>query len=159
MQSWEKRPARGSGQAFLPAADHRHGLLPQHGRGPQVGLSPASLWCGWCRSCEGSGPVTSMWHRDVKLEHVLLDSTQHLVKLAGFGYAKRDDDSACKSRVGTPDYVGAPSIVHRARHVTACLRAQAALFTSHTCSASPGPLRLQLTPAAGWASAEEKYQF
>lgn len=46
--------------------------------------------------------------RDIKLENALLDKTKRLLKLTDFGYAKRDQDSLCRSQVGTPNYAGGP---------------------------------------------------
>eukprot|EP01047_Picozoa_sp_COSAG01_P070288 COSAG01_NODE_10610_length_2122_cov_5.129511_2_plen_403_part_00 len=44
-------------------------------------------------------------HRDLKLENLLLDGTRTKLKIADFGFAKNEADSACATILGTARYV------------------------------------------------------
>ncbi|CAD7694694.1 unnamed protein product [Ostreobium quekettii] len=50
-------------------------------------------------------------NRDIKLENTLLDADRKLLKLCDFGLSKDNNDSMCKTRVGTPNYL-APEIIN-----------------------------------------------
>ena len=56
-----------------------------------------------------------IFHRDLKLENILLDSDQGRLWVADLGYSKSTQDSHPHSTVGTPAYI-APEILARGQY-------------------------------------------
>ncbi|CAD7702480.1 unnamed protein product [Ostreobium quekettii] len=54
-------------------------------------------------------------NRDIKLENILLDREERLLKVCDFGFSKGGDDSEPKTCVGTPSYL-APEVLRNGVH-------------------------------------------
>ncbi len=67
--------------------------------------------CGltWLHLCADFMHGKGIVNRDIKLDNTMLDlSTKPLVKITDLGLSKSVEDSAPKSLVGTPAYMGEP---------------------------------------------------